>query len=182
MKQQIKNYNKYYWQDGEVYNKATGKKIAKSKYGVCSLKRDDGRQGSISCRKMSRLLNPNYKTYQEIQQQRGVKYKPVYNNPMYMFCEDVEDELKVWSIKNDYFLTPYHQHNHLRYSINSQRIMFYIVVWQYYNQTSLPKKWVVHHIDFNPNNNSILNLSAMTSSCHSRIHKIWKFRWSKNKI
>lgn len=175
MRKEIENYSNYYWQDGNVYNKKTGKKLAKTKYGVCFAKRDDGKNGSISLRKTGRLLSPNYKTYQQIEEERGVKYKPVYNNPKYMFCEEVEDQLKIWSVKNNYFLTPYRQNNHLRYSINSHRIMYYIVVWQYYNQTKLPKNWVIHHLDKNPNNNSILNLSAMTSSCHARIHRSSQF-------
>ena len=140
------------------------------------LLKDNGKVGGLSIRKLNILLSPSYKTYQEIQQERGVKYHHLYNNPNYLFCEDVEDQLKVWSVKNTYFLTPYISNNHLRYSINSNRVMFYIIVWQYYNQTKLPKNWLVHHIDFNPNNNSFENLSAMTQSAHLKIHKIWKFK------
>lgn len=38
--------------------------------------------------------------------------------------------------------------------------------------TELPKGYCVHHIDFNPRNNDISNLSLMSLSAHSKLHSM----------
>lgn len=42
-------------------------------------------------------------------------------------------------------------------------------VWEFYNG-EIPKGYVVHHKDFNPENNSIENLQLMTHSEHKKLH------------
>ena len=43
------------------------------------------------------------------------------------------------------------------------------VIWEYFN-SEIPKGYVVHHIDFNPANNDISNLTLLTYSEHRKLH------------
>ena len=42
-------------------------------------------------------------------------------------------------------------------------------IWKYFNG-SIPKGYVIHHIDFDPANNAISNLQMMTQSEHVKLH------------
>lgn len=47
-------------------------------------------------------------------------------------------------------------------------------VWQVHYGLKIPRGHVIHHIDENPENNSIGNLQVLTRKTHLRIHRGWK--------
>lgn len=180
MKRQIKNFSNYYWKDGNVYNKETNKLVEPKARGIIQLKRDDGKWCLRGLKKISRHFAKGFKTYKQLEKERGVQYKQVYNHPGYLFCQDVEDQFKVWSKYNKYYITPCRikDNNHLRYSVDGRRMMFYTIVWQYHNQKPFPKGYILHHIDENEDNQDIDNLQMMTRAEHNRLHKKGK-HWKK---
>jgi len=55
---------------------------------------------------------------------------------------------------------------------NGGRIYEHHYVWaKFYNQTSIPKGCVIHHIDHNVDNNNIENLQLLTISEHMKLHQ-----------
>jgi hypothetical protein len=46
----------------------------------------------------------------------------------------------------------------------------YVVVMERHLGYSIPKGWVVHHIDMDPTNDNITNLCLMTHAAHSKLH------------
>lgn len=130
MKKEIKGFSKYWLIDNQkIINKKTGKEITVNKDGCVQLCNDKNNYGTHGLRKIIRLADDNYKTYKEIEQERNVKYKQVYGFKDYLFCEDVEDELKIWSTHNNYFLSPNYVDNHLRYTLRHHTLFFYRIVW-----------------------------------------------------
>jgi len=47
------------------------------------------------------------------------------------------------------------------------------------NRCSDTNNICVHHIDENPDNNSIENFEILCASCHTRLHKLWSTPWNK---
>ena len=45
------------------------------------------------------------------------------------------------------------------------------VIWEVFNNVSLPRNWVIHHKDENPSNNDPFNLLALTKSLHQEQHR-----------
>ena len=58
---------------------------------------------------------------------------------------------------------------YLSTTTNGPRRRLHQVVWYYYNG-DIPEGKVIHHIDFNPKNNSIKNLQCLTPKEHITIH------------
>ena len=170
MKQQIENFSKYYLLDGFVYSKKNNKKLTVNKDGCVQMIADDGHYTTIGLKKLLR----GKQDYKQIEQERGVKYKPVFGASNYLFCQDVEDQLKVYSLYNNYFLSPNYVRNHLRFTIRmnkwSTTKFFYHLVWEEKNQQQFPKGMLCHHIDSNPANNSYSNLRVMSYKEHRQLH------------
>lgn len=171
MRKEIKGFNKYWLEDGKVIHKRTGHIVKVNKDNCVQLIKDNcSINTTIGLNKIIRLADQNFKTYLDIQKERNVKYKPVYGNKKYLFCEDVEDELKIWSIQNQQFITPCYNDNHLRYALSRKTVFYYKIVWEYYNQKHLRKGLVIHHRDGHPENNIIDNLIPLTNSQHTQLH------------
>lgn len=179
MKRKIKGCSNYYWKDGKVYDKQNNE-VNVREHGIVCLKDDNGKWVLRGIRKLARHFAKGFKTYRQLERERGVKFKQVYNHPGYLFCQDVEDQFKVWSKYNKYYITPCRikDNDHLRYSINRKRMMFYTIVWQYHNQKPFPKGYILHHIDQDKDNQDIDNLQMMTRAEHNRLHKKGK-HWKK---
>lgn len=112
--------------------------------------------------------------YQDIEREYNVKYKEVFGNSNYLFCEDVEDQYKVWSKYNQYFLSPNYVNNHLRFTIRMNKWnktkFFYHLVWEEKNQKEFPKGMVCHHVDLNPRHDNYFNLLVLTKKNHKLLH------------
>jgi len=60
-------------------------------------------------------------------------------------------------------------------AIRNEWVNIHVKVWEEFMGVEVPfddngKRFVIHHLDQNPNNNDILNLVCMTDSEHSRWH------------
>ena len=170
MKQQIDGFSRYYLEDGYVWSKKYNRKIVVNNDGCVQLFRDDGHYTTVGLRKILK----GKQDYKQIEQEQNVKYKPVYGANGYMFCEDVEDQYKVYSLYNNYFLSPAYVKDHLRYTIRinkwSTTKFFYHLVWEDKNQKKFPKGMICHHKDSNPKNDHYDNLKVMTRAEHKRWH------------
>jgi len=61
--------------------------------------------------------------------------------------------------------------------INGKQIGEHVYVWLKENTQGMyviPKNWVVHHIDGNPQNNGINNLACIPKNVHQEIHEVIK--------
>ena len=147
MKEMIEGFSKYYLLDGFVYSKKNNTKIKVNKDSCVQMFADDGHYTTIGLKKLLR----GKQDYRAIEQERNVKYKPVFGANNYMFCEDVEDELKVYSLYNNYFLSPAYVKDHLRFTLRmngwSTTKFFYHLVWEDRNQKPFPKGMICHHKD-----------------------------------
>lgn len=171
MKKDIEGFSKYYEEDGNIYNKQTGRKMKVNKDGCVQLMNDNGKNTTVGLKKIIK----GKQDYKQIEAERNVKYKPVYSNSNYMFCEDVEDEFKVYSLYNNYFLSPAYVDGHLRFNIRingkNSTEFFYHLVWEYVNKKRFPKGKICHHKDGCSSNNSYDNLRVMGRKEHTEMHR-----------
>jgi hypothetical protein len=58
---------------------------------------------------------------------------------------------------------------HKRLTINGKKIFEHIVIWEK-EFGSIPKGYIVHHINLNPKDNKLSNLKLMKFGEHSRLH------------
>lgn len=82
MKIEFKGFSKYYYEDGNVFNKQTGRKITVDKNGCVSLLGDNGHRALYGLKKLLK----GKQDYKQIEQEQNVKYKPVFGAAGYMFC------------------------------------------------------------------------------------------------
>ena len=82
MKEEIKGFDKYFLENGKVFNKKTGKQISVNKDGCVQLCNNQGKYTTVGLRKIIR----GYQDYRQIEQERNVKYKPVFGANNYLFC------------------------------------------------------------------------------------------------
>lgn len=54
--------------------------------------------------------------------------------------------------------------------VKGRKIRLHTFIWEMSNNKIVPKNYVIHHIDFNPLNNSIENLALLTKSEHQKVH------------
>ena len=170
MRKEIKGFSKYYYEDGNVFNRKTGRKVKVNKDHCVQLMNEEGRNTTIGIRKIER----GEQDYRQVEQERNVKYKPVFGAGNYMFCEDVEDQLKVYSLHNNYFLSPAYVGGHLRFTMRmngkNTTKFFYHLVWEDVNKKQFPKGMICHHLDCCPSNNHYNNLRVMTRQAHKQWH------------
>ena len=66
-------------------------------------------------------------------------------------------------------------------TIDGERFYESHLVWFKHFGHRIPKGYVLHHIDFNADNNNIKNLVLMTRSEHIKLHhNLWRKKWKKN--
>ena len=66
-------------------------------------------------------------------------------------------------------------------TIDGERFYESHLVWFKHFGHRIPKGYVLHHIDFNVDNNNIKNLALMSRSEHAKLHQnLWRNKWKKN--
>lgn len=58
----------------------------------------------------------------------------------------------------------------------------YVIIWEQFMNTQVPKDCCIHHLDQNKNNNDILNLVCVTKSEHMRWHASHRSKESLEKM
>lgn len=66
----------------------------------------------------------------------------------------------------------YKNHYHITFSYNNvtRTIPLQRAIYESYHECSIPKNFDVHHIDKNPENNSLTNLQLLTKQQHYNLH------------
>lgn len=64
----------------------------------------------------------------------------------------------------------YNGENYYMAFVKGKKIRLHTFIWETHNNKIVPKNHVIHHVDFNPLNNSIENLELLTKSEHQKIH------------
>ncbi|MBQ3442366.1 MAG: HNH endonuclease [Selenomonadaceae bacterium] len=67
------------------------------------------------------------------------------------------------------------------YYIRSKQLLLHRQVWKFFNG-EIPKGYIIHHIDGDPDNNALANLQMMTIGEHKRIHQLDVKRLDKKKF
>lgn len=78
--------------------------------------------------------------------------------------------------KGNYYLSQ-STHNAERRKAKS----LHVAIWEYHNNKSVPKGYVIHHIDGNKFNNDISNLQCLTREEHYNLHRSNMLKANKSK-
>lgn len=99
------------------------------------------------------------------------KYVLGFNN--YIVNDDgVIESLNYRNTNIKHELSVYKQQNHCYVKLNDGiSHAVHVITWEAFNSKKVPDGYVIHHINFNPEDNRIENLQCITIEEHVKLHK-----------
>ena len=124
--------------------------------------------------KKARVFKTGTKPLVKVTFSNGLKIKCTSNHPFAVrYWNGKKGENIVWVtaeelVKGDRISSVYHKKSDAGYHKLGKEYL-HRLIWEYHNH-KIPEGYVVHHKDFNKNNNKIANLELMSSADHKAYH------------